>query len=213
MFQAGGEAAHNRACMPLTLDPPTLAFVGVAVVLLAAGAMTWFGLRERHYRGYWWWVAAQWLLLAGFALRWAWPEQANAQLAAGLLTLQWPLAVLTGLRRFYSRHGLPLPAAADAALFGLAALALPLAAALRAAPQVLAGVEAAGLIAAPLYAAVLVTRLSEFRESAALPTLCAAFVGQGLAQAAVVWGPTSPPQRPCWRRCWQRWRWRTQRCC
>lgn len=158
------------------LHPPTLQFVCLAVLALAAGAMTWSGLRQRHYRGHAWWVSAQWLLLVGWALQWTWPDRAAVQFVAHALVLQWPLAVLAGLRRFYSRHGLPLPATADVAMFVLAALAPPLLMALDAPPEWLARARMAGLCVLPLYAAGLVARTSEFRHGAVLPCLSATLV-------------------------------------
>jgi diguanylate cyclase len=165
----------------MDLHPPTLHFVCLAVLLLAAGAMTWLRPRQHHYRGHAWWVAGQWLLLAGWALQWAWPDQPHALLVAHALVLQWPIAVLAGLRRFYSRHGLPVPVTSDLALLLLAALAPALLLVLSAPPEWLLRTQMAGLCVLPLYAAVLVARTSEFRDGAVLPVLCAT-----LATLAVV---------------------------
>lgn len=173
------------------LHPPTLQLICLTVLALAAGAMTWSGLRGRHYRGHAWWASAQWLLLMGWALQWTWPDQAAAQFIAHALVLQWPLAVLAGLRRFYSRHGLPLPAAADVALFALAALAPPLLMALDAPPEWLARSQIAGLSALPLYAGVLVARTSEFRDGAVLPCLSASLVALAIA-SSLGWFTAAP---------------------
>lgn len=177
----------------MDLHPPTLHLVCLVVLLLAAGAMTWFVRRGRRYRGLAWWVGAQWLLLLGWTLQWAWPDRQPVQLLAHALVLQWPLAVLAGLRRFYSRHGLPLSGAVDAALFVFAALAVPLLLALRAPPEWLSRVQLAGQCVLPLYAAVLVARTSEFREHAVLPCLCATLAVIAVVSGLAGWAAAIAP--------------------
>jgi diguanylate cyclase len=180
----------------MNLHPPTLLFAGLAVLLLAAGVMTWFGWRERCYRGYWWWVGAQWMLLAGLGLQWMEAPGEPILLAAHLLVLQWPISVLTGLRRFYSRHGLPIPSAVDAVLFAVSWLAVPVATALRAPAAIQSWAWCAGPLLLPIYAAWLISRLTEFRSSAALQLLAISLIAAGLTELHRLFGPVTPLPLP-----------------
>jgi diguanylate cyclase len=98
------------------LHLPTLFFTIILVMSTAATVMTLVGLTQRTYHGYWWWVLAQWLNL-GSALtlllskEWPWALPCSV-----LLSLQWPITMLKGLRRFYVRSEFPVPEHADKAL-------------------------------------------------------------------------------------------------
>ena len=97
--------------MPLHL--PTVLCISIAVLAMSAGVMTLFGVTSRIYRGFWWWVAAQWFLALGLVLH-SFRDSMPAGLpVANLLVMQWPVVVLAGLRRFYSRHEWRVPALAD----------------------------------------------------------------------------------------------------
>ncbi len=165
----------------MNLHPPTLLIACAAVLLLAATAMTWFGARQRCYRGYWCWVSAQWLLAIGLGLQIAAPRSDLVSAAAQLLVLQWPVFALMGLRRFYSRHGLPVHGAIDLVLLGLTWLGLAVALQARASPSVQLVAWSVGPLLLLAYAAILVTRLTEFRSSPALQLLAIAL---GTAAAA-----------------------------
>jgi diguanylate cyclase len=92
---------------------PTLFLAVILVIITAAGMMSFVGVTQRTYQGYWWWVAAQWLKLgSAIALYYSqeWPALMPLTI---LLTLQWPTTMLTGLRRFYVRSDLPCPEAFD----------------------------------------------------------------------------------------------------
>ena len=165
----------------MILHPPTLLFVCAAVVLLAAMVMTWFGARQRCYRGYWCWVWAQWLLGASLVLQLVGPRNDLVSAAAQLLVLQWPVFVLAGLRRFYSRHGLPVQGVVDLVLFGLAALGVAVAMQPRASAQTQLMAWSLGPLLLQAYAAILITRLAEFRSSAALQLLAIALGAAAIA--------------------------------
>ena len=158
----------------MNLHPPTLIFACLSVLLMAAAVMTWFGLHQPRYRGYWWWVGAQWMLLAGLAVQWMPRESELVQSAAHLLVLQWPLCVIAGLRRFYSRHDLPVSAALDLVLLAVTGAAVPLALLLRLPAAALAMAWCLASMVVQLYAALLVTRLSEFKGNPALQLLAIA---------------------------------------
>jgi hypothetical protein len=67
---------------PFTVHLPTLLLMSVGVMGSAAAIMSFFGRRQRVYRGYGWWVAAMWLAAAGGLLQWLRPL--------------WPGAVVPG---------------------------------------------------------------------------------------------------------------------
>lgn len=108
----------TRSCplaMPLLppLHLPTLTLVVCVVLFTAAATMTLVGATQRTYLGFGWWTAAQWANTAGalcLALQhhhpWLLPISA-------LLSLQWPLAMLTGMRQFYIRNSFRSPAWVD----------------------------------------------------------------------------------------------------
>ena len=91
------------------LHPPTLFFTTIVVMATAASIMTYVGLTQRTYRGFWWWVWAQWLNLAGAVCTLYRYEHPAMFALSVLLALQWPITMLVGLRRFYVRSELPVP--------------------------------------------------------------------------------------------------------
>jgi diguanylate cyclase (GGDEF)-like protein len=168
----------------MTLHLPTLLLLCIAALATSAGVMTLFGTTQHTYRGYWWWVAAQWLLTLGMALqllREAWPIVLPL---ANLLLLQWPIVVLAGMRRFYSRHGLRLSPSVDWCLLGLAWLAWLVTWAMQGGLVARVAVYAAGAAGLHLYSALLLTRLAEFRDSSALKVLVAVTLLDAVVQLA-----------------------------
>lgn len=98
------------------LHMPTMTLSVGVVLFTAAAIMTLVGVTQRTYRGYWWWTAAQWAnmfsaicLLLYQAHPWLMPVSV-------LLTLQWPLTMLTGMRQFYVRSNFRTPPWMDLAL-------------------------------------------------------------------------------------------------
>jgi diguanylate cyclase len=168
----------------MALHPPTLIFVCALALLLAAAAMTWFGLRQTCYRGHWFWVGAQWLLGAGLALQVLAPPSDLVSAISQLLLLQWPICVLAGLRRFYSRHGLRVRGGVDLVVLALAWLGCAAVLQWHATPSVQWLVWCVAPMLLQAYAAILVTRLAEFKGSPALQFLAFAFFAAALATAA-----------------------------
>jgi len=167
-----------------SLHLPTLLYAGVAALTASAAAMTLFGRTQRTYRGHWWWTAAQWLLALGLlmqSLREAWPAMVPV---ANLLMLQWPIVVLAGMRRFYSRQAIVVPPLADWLLLALTYLAWLATWAAQAGPAARIVACAGGALLLHLYAAALLTRVAEFRASAALKTLVSIEV---LAAGVLAW--------------------------
>lgn len=95
------------------LHPPTLALVVCLILLTAASIMTLVGMTQRIYRGYWWWTTAQWLNMLGAACLF-FKELSPWMLPLSvLLSLQWPLTMLGGMRLFYARSTFPTPGWVD----------------------------------------------------------------------------------------------------
>jgi diguanylate cyclase len=157
------------ADMPLHL--PTLLYTCLGALVLSAGLTTLFGSRLKTYRGFWHWTTAQWLLALGLLLQTQHQNHPWLLPLSALLLLQGPIMVLSGLRRFYSRHGIDIPVVADGLALGLACvtwLAVWVGFA-RESHWVL--VFTAGTMALHFYAAALISRLREFKSSVALKTL------------------------------------------
>jgi diguanylate cyclase len=76
--------------------------IACAVALVAA-ALSAFGLRQRRYDGWRWWVAAAWSAAAGALAAALLPAPVQVPVAHTLL-LAWPLLTLAGLRRFHPRQ-------------------------------------------------------------------------------------------------------------
>ncbi|NUZ08162.1 GGDEF domain-containing protein [Piscinibacter koreensis] len=162
---------------------PTLLLACAAALALAAGVTTFVAARQRSYRGTWWWVGAAWLLVPGLVLAAVGETLPPAQTAAAALALAWPIVVLAGMRRFFSRRSPGLPALVDWLLLGAAWVVGAVSAAFGADGAPRPGVVAGAGIALNVYASVLLTRLEDFNISTALKSLVAAvLIGAG-AQA------------------------------
>jgi len=165
----------------MNLHLPTLLIVCIAAVATSAGVMTLYGATQRVYRGFGWWVSAQWLLALGCLLQLFRDSAPELLPLANLLLLQWPVVVLGGLRRFSLRRPSRAPAALDWLL--LAGAWLAWLATWAAGAQLPARVAAfsAGACVLHLYAAVTLWQMGEARRSAAMQLL----VGVVLATAAL----------------------------
>ncbi len=101
--------------MPLlpTLHLPTLTLVVCVVLFTAAATMSLVGATQRTYRGFGWWTAAQWANTAGALCLVLHHHHAWLLPISALLSLQWPLTMLTGMRQFYIRSSFRSPAWVD----------------------------------------------------------------------------------------------------
>ncbi len=164
------------------LDFDTLLYASLAMAVLAAAVLSFFGATQATHPGFRAWVVAQWLLVAGLLLDTVFGAHAFVAPLATVLILQWPLVVLSGMRRLHARKRPLIPPAADWCLLALAAAVVVAAAA--------ANVGAARNIAAftlcafvvTLYSAIVLSRLGDFKRSFALKAL----FGVEAATAAVI---------------------------
>ena len=155
----------------MTLHLPTLLYVSVAMMAMSAVLMTLFGRTQRVYRGFWWWVGAQWLGTLGLMLQ-AFRDSHPALLPlSNLLLLQWPIVTLIGVRRFYPRHEIRVPALADGLLLAGAFLLWVATWAAGGDLHLRVAAFGAGSCVLHLYSAALTSRLRDFKRSSALKAL------------------------------------------
>lgn len=168
----------------MDLHPPTLLLCSVLAMGMSAGLMVLFGFSQRTYRGYCHWTAAQVLATVGLAIHLFRNSHPELLPLANLLMLQWPVLLLAGLRRFYQRSGMALPAAFDwALLVGCYLVWLTTwVAQADLVWRIAAFSFAAGTLL--LYTATLLARLDDFATSAGLKTLTVAL---GVSCAMHVW--------------------------
>ena len=146
----------------MSLHLPTLMTVCIAALATSAAVMTLHGLTQRTYRGYGWWVAAQWLLALGCVLH-LFRDRAPELLPLGnLLLLQWPIVVLAGMRRFCLRHASRVPPSFDWLLLALAYLVWLAAWAAQGSLAARVAAYAAGACALHLYSALMLVRITGY---------------------------------------------------
>lgn len=164
----------------MDLDLNTLLYACAAAALLAASVLSLFGATQGTHPGFRWWAAAQWMLALGLLLKALLGRHPIVAGLAALLILQWPMIVLSGMRRLHMRRRPVIPAIVD---YGLLALAVAFVIA-----AWLADVDstqrtaafALAVFAVHVYAAALATQLDGFERSLALKALVAI---QGLIAA------------------------------
>lgn len=170
--------------IPFEIHLPTLLMLSAVVMGATAAIMSVFGVTQRVYRGYWWWVGAMWLATGGALLhmaRGAWPD---AAVGACLLIMAWPLLIVTGLRRFYVRDRQFASSGVDLAIYAACYLAW-LATWIAGLPQGLRSTTySVGALLLHLYAAAFILRLDDLRRSPALKLLVAVMLVQAAVPAA-----------------------------
>jgi diguanylate cyclase (GGDEF)-like protein len=161
---------------------PTLLLISGAMLLMSAGVMTLFGSSRPVYRGYWCWVSSQWLVALGVFASAFNDRYPPLLVLSNLLTLQWPIVLLLGLRRFYARHPLRVPPMVDGVM--IAGAYLVWFGTWVVFENKLQQSATFGLVAAALhvYAAFLVLSLREFKQNSALQLLALALLSGGGVQ-------------------------------
>ncbi len=168
----------------MVLHPSTLFVVSACALLLASGASASVGLGQSARRGAVWWVAANGLLVASLALRSFGHRHDWTAPLADVLVLQWPIALLAGVRRFCSRGASPVPAWADGAVLAVGTLA---SVGTWLAPFGLASAEqvfAVAMLVVTVYAVVAVARLEDFATTSSLKRLLVGLAVSAGVQAA-----------------------------
>lgn len=165
----------------MTLHLPTLLTVCVAALATSAGVMTLYAATQRTYRGFAWWVVAQWLLALGCLLQLFRDSTPEVLPLANLLLLQWPIVVLAGMRRFSSRQPSRIPVMLDWLLLAMAWLVWLATWAAGGSPSDRVVAFAGGATLLYLYSAATLWHMGESRQSAAMKLL----VGLELSAAAL----------------------------
>ncbi|HXD06925.1 MAG TPA: hypothetical protein VN680_12800, partial [Burkholderiaceae bacterium] len=162
------------------LHLPTLMFIASIVMAATGTIMGFFGLSQRVYRGFWSWTAAMWLATFG-ALAYLFSARWPFALALGnAMLLAWPVLIVVGLRRFYSRDRAAAPGMVDASLYALC-LCVWLVLWLTEHPRPVRGLAmAANLTLLHGYAAWLIARLPQLPRSRALKALFTVMLLQAL---------------------------------
>ena len=165
--------------------PAQALFAAAAFALLVVAIGSWaIFFQQKARRGAAWWLVADALLVASLVLQATRPRHDIVAPLAALLALQWPISMLTGVRRFFSRGAALVPAWLDVVVVSVAGLAVvgtSMAPFEFATP---AQVYAGAMLLVTLHAAVAVTRLEEFATTPALKALLAGLVAGAAAQGA-----------------------------
>jgi diguanylate cyclase (GGDEF)-like protein len=90
-------------------DISTLQLFSAGLTVVVVGVLLLFSMTQRIYRGFGWWLSAQSLLAVATLLQAAALDIAITSAVVPLLLLQWPVLVLTGVRRFDARQSLLWP--------------------------------------------------------------------------------------------------------
>lgn len=155
----------------MTLHLPTLLTVCVAALAASAGVMTLYAATRRTYRGFAWWVVAQWLLALGCLLQLFRDSAPELLPLANLLLLQWPITVLAGMRRFSARQPSRIPVLADWLLLAMAWLVWLATWAADGSLAARVAAFAGGAAVLHLYSAATLWHMAESRGSAAMTLL------------------------------------------
>ena len=166
------------------LDFDTLLYAGLAMAMLAAAVVSFFGATQTTHPGFRAWIVAQWLLVAGLLLDVVFGAHAVVAPLVALLIVQWPLVVLSGMRLLHARKRPWLPPAADWCLLALAAAVLVSASAAEVGTA--RNISAFTLCAfvVTLYSAIVVSRLGDFKRNFALKALFAMEASIAAVEAA-----------------------------
>jgi len=163
---------------------PTLLVALASVLALASAASVLVGLKQHARRGTRWWFVANVAFAAALALRALADPSSSMAPIASLLALQWPIVMLAGIRRFYSRGGTRISEWADGIAFGVAVAATVGTWAVPIEFVTFSQLHALAALALTMYVAGTVSRLEDFATSPTLRTLRLGLVAGALVQLA-----------------------------
>jgi diguanylate cyclase (GGDEF)-like protein len=163
---------------------PTLLVAASAGLVLVSAAAASIGVQQRLRRGVWWWISANVSLAAGLALHALGDREALFTPLAALLSLQWPIVTLTGVRRFFSRGGGAVPAWADWVVLVLVTVGTGWTWLAPFDWASAAQVFAAASLVVTLHAALAVSRLEDFATAPVLKSLVFGLVCSAVLQGA-----------------------------
>ncbi len=168
----------------MPLHTPTLLVAFAVVLVLASVASMSVGLKQQSRRGARWWVAANALFAAALALQASTDSASIGAPIAAVLALQWPIVMLGGIRRFYSRGGTRISEWADRIALTLAILVTVGAWVAPIELATYAQVYAIAAVGLTLYVATTVAGLEDFATSSTLRTLRLGLVAGAIVQLA-----------------------------
>src|SRR4029078_6206228 len=106
----------------MLLHTPSLLVAFALILVLASAASVSVGLKQQSRRGARWWVVANAVLAAALTLQAGTDSSTIAGPIAAVVPLQWPIVMLGGIRRFYSRGGTRISEWADRIVLVVAVL-------------------------------------------------------------------------------------------
>lgn len=168
----------------MPLHTPTLLVAFAVVLVLASVASMSVGQKQQSRRGARWWVAANALFAAALALQASTDSASIGAPIAAVLALQWPIVMLGGIRRFYSRGGTRISEWADRIALALAILVTVGAWVAPIELATYAQVYAIAAVGLTLYVATTVAGLEDFATSSTLRTLRLGLVAGAIVQLA-----------------------------
>lgn len=183
------ESGEWLSTMPGMLNTAPTLGLATAALAVAAAALSAFGLRQRRYDGWAFWVLALWLIALGTAVAALWPAPPGHALATALL-MQWPVWALVGLRRFHPRQAFPGREGIDwLVLTGTALLG---AGAAMAGPDA-HGLGAGALLLLHLYAGTVLVMGPGGRDFKPAHALAGALLLAGVAPVVLAWRGSAGP--------------------
>jgi len=168
----------------MPLHTPTLLVAFAIVLVLASVGSLSLGLKQQGRRGARWWVAANALFAATLLVHALGDAASIGAPLAAVLALQWPVVMLGGVRRFYSRGGTRISEWADRSALAVAVLATVAAWVEPIALASYAQVQAMAALFLTLYVSGALARLEDFPTSSTLRTLRLALVAGAIVQIA-----------------------------
>jgi len=168
----------------MLLHTPSLLVAFALILVLASAASVSVGLKQQSRRGARWWVVANAVFAAALTLQAGTDASAIGAPIAAVLALQWPIVMLGGIRRFYSRGGTRISEWSDRIVLIVAVLLTVGAWIEPIEPVSYAQVHAMASLFLTLYVAAAVARLEDFATSSTLRTLRLGMVASAIVQLA-----------------------------